>query len=336
MANNEKKALGIILVSLIVVGAYLSYDYFLKEDVVEEDDIVQINYIAWIKDTEKVFATTIVNETNITKDTPLDDSHRYRPISVTIGSGEASKGTIKVIEGLDEGLRGLKVGDLVEIEIPPEKGYQPNPDLIYQIERSLETLIKEQATDRYQTYDRSYSITSDDYTDTYGKSPQVGDKVNLVGWIGTVTTIDSEGNVTIRSDPDIGDTIVTLPWSMSVVEVTEDSLTLEFVAEIGESYQNAYGTVIVDDITEDEIIFHQDTLIDQIETIYGMADIIDHGDSFELFVNPDEGKIISSADGYATITNITDTTFDLDYNPAYVGNTIVYKVKIEKIIKAEN
>jgi len=334
MANNEKKILGIILVGLIVVGAYFVYDYYLTEEVVDVDDIVQINYVAWIKDTEQVFATTIVNETDITKDTVLDDSHRYRPISITIGPNEASKGTIKVIEGLDEGLMGLKVGDDVEIEIPPEKGYQPDPEDIVEIERTMNTFEKEQVTSRYTTVERTLTISAAGYLQQYGVEPQIGDIVNLTHWTGTVTSISNE-QVTITSNPGIGHVIETLPWNMEVVEVTDSQIKLEFDAEVDEVYQNAYGTIKVTEISEDEIHFRQETLNEQIETIYGMADIIDLGESFELYINPEEGKVINSADGYAVIKNVTGTTFELDYNPANGGETIVYHVKVEKIIKAE-
>jgi hypothetical protein len=123
---------------------------------------------------------------------------------------------------------------------------------------------------------------------------------------------------------------------MEVVEVTEDSIKLEFVAEVGGIYQNAYGTIRVTEITENEILYYQETLQEQIETIYGMADIIDLGETFDVYINPEEGKVISSSDGYAVITNINESTFTLDYSPAYVGKTIVYRVKVEKIIKSEN
>jgi len=178
-------------------------------------------------------------------------------------------------------------------------------------------------------------VTVSSYVEQYGVEPQVGDIVNMNLWSGTVTSVD-ESNVTITSNPTLGYIIDTLPWDMEVVEITDDSIKLEFLAEVDGIYQNAYGTIKVTEITDDEITFYQETLIDQIETIYGMADLIDIGDSFQLYINPEEGKMINSTDGYAVITNITDTTFDLDYNPLYVGEDIVYLVKVEKIIKAEN
>jgi len=334
MASNEKTMLGVVLVGLILVGSYLGYDHFLKDDVVEVDDIVQINYIAWIEETDTVFATTIVNEYDITMDTVLDESHRYRSISVTVGPGEASKGTIKVIEGLDEGLLGRKVGDIFEITIPPEKGYLPDPELILEVDRTLDSYEKEQSAALFQAIDRIYAMTTSEYAEQYGKEAQVGDIVNLVSWLGNVTAI-TEDVVYIQGNPDIGTVVDALPWNMEVTEVSEDAITLTFLATVGETYENAYGSILVNEVTDTEILFYQDTLNDQIETIYGMADIVDLGENFELYIIPEEGKVISSADGYAKIKNITETSFDLDFNSGYIGVDIVYKVKVENIIKAE-
>lgn len=334
MASNEKTILGVVFVGLILVGSYLGYDHFLNDDVVEVDDIVQINYIAWIDESETIFATTIVNDYDITKDTILDDSHRYRSISVTVGPGEASKGTIKVIEGLDEGLIGRKVGEIFEISIPPEKGYLPDQELIVEINRTLDSYTKEQSAALSQAIDRIYTMTSSEYAGQYGKEAQVGDVVNLVSWLGNVTSI-TDDVVFIQGNPEIGTVVEALPWNMEVTELSDETITLSFIATVGETYENAYGSITVNEVTDTEILFYQSTLNDQIETIYGMADIVDLGENFELYIIPDEGKVISSADGYAMIKNITETSFDLDFNPGYVGVDIVYKVKIENIIKAE-
>jgi peptidyl-prolyl cis-trans isomerase B (cyclophilin B) len=44
------------------------------------------------------------------------DESAYKPLAVTVGDGA-------IIEGLDEGLVGLSVGEEATIEVPPEKGY---------------------------------------------------------------------------------------------------------------------------------------------------------------------------------------------------------------------
>ncbi|MHC1605346.1 MAG: FKBP-type peptidyl-prolyl cis-trans isomerase [Candidatus Methanofastidiosia archaeon] len=333
--NNEKKILGVIIIALLIGGAYIGYTAFIKEDVVGPNDIVEINYIVWIEESGKVFATTIVNEYNITKDTLLDDSHRYRPLDITIGPSPPSKGTVQVIEGLEEGLLGMKRGDIKEITIPPEKGYQPDPELIIEISRTFATFDKEQVTPAIQTTSRTLALTHAQFSETYGKNAEIGDIVQLPDWNGTVTDMDND-NVYIRGDPEVGQIIKTKPWDMEIIEVTDNNITLKQNAVEGNTYENAYGNIFVETVTETDITFIQVELLDQIETVYGPADLIDNGDTFDIFINPEEGKTVVTQNGTGVITNITETTFSLDFNPSFVGKTIVYKVKIEKIIKAEN
>jgi FKBP-type peptidyl-prolyl cis-trans isomerase len=66
----------------------------------------------------------------------FDSSRGSKPFSFTLGAGE-------VITGWDEGVRGMKVGGIRELIIPPEKGYgaqgappdiPPNATLFFEIE----------------------------------------------------------------------------------------------------------------------------------------------------------------------------------------------------------
>jgi FKBP-type peptidyl-prolyl cis-trans isomerase FkpA len=66
----------------------------------------------------------------------FDSSRGSKPFSFTLGAGE-------VITGWDEGVRGMKVGGVRELIIPPEKGYgaqgsppdiPPNSTLFFEVE----------------------------------------------------------------------------------------------------------------------------------------------------------------------------------------------------------
>ena len=48
--------------------------------------------------------------------TVFDSSEGHNPLSFTVGSGE-------VIQGFDEGVRGMEVGETRDIQIPPEQAY---------------------------------------------------------------------------------------------------------------------------------------------------------------------------------------------------------------------
>ncbi len=80
----------------------------------KEGDMVLIDYVARIKDTNEVFDTT---KEEVAKQAGIFDSnYKYRPLPVLIGAGF-------VIKGLEEALKNMEVGQSKKIEIPPEKAY---------------------------------------------------------------------------------------------------------------------------------------------------------------------------------------------------------------------
>ncbi len=333
--SNEKKIFGIVIAALVIMAGYIGYSTYFTVQSVGPNDIVEINYIAWLED-GTVFATTIVNEYDITPDTILDRSHRYRPIAITIGPSKPSKGTLAAIEGLEQGMMGMEEGAIKIVTIPPELGYQPDESLISTVNRSFGTFDKEQVSDRGHTFDRLISVTLTQYQQAYGTdSPQIGDVVSMVDWNGTVTAVD-DTTVTIRGDPELGDVMEMQPWGWEVIEITDESIITKAIVETGGTYDNAYGTIEVTAFDDEMVYFTQITLGASYETAYGPASYIDNGDTFTIFLTPEEGTEIEISSGTTgVIRNVTDTTFDFDFNPKYVGTTITYKVIVETIIKAE-
>jgi FKBP-type peptidyl-prolyl cis-trans isomerase SlyD len=82
--------------------------------VLEKGDFVRINYTGRIKESGKVFDTTI--EEVAKKHGIYDEKIKFKAVPIVIGAGH-------VIPGLDEALIGVEVGERKEVEIPPEKGY---------------------------------------------------------------------------------------------------------------------------------------------------------------------------------------------------------------------
>ncbi len=84
-------------------------------------DFIKISYTARVKD-GRVFDTT--SRDIAEKEGIYEEKRVYKPFPVLVGAGH-------VIQGLDEALKDMKVGEEKTVEIPPEKGYgQRNPDLI--------------------------------------------------------------------------------------------------------------------------------------------------------------------------------------------------------------
>jgi peptidylprolyl isomerase len=80
----------------------------------EKGTLVYANYIAKIKDTNEVIEVTVEDEAK--KLGVHDPSRKYEPKLIAIGEGW-------VLKGLDEALASMNVGDKLNVEILPEKGF---------------------------------------------------------------------------------------------------------------------------------------------------------------------------------------------------------------------
>src|ERR687892_1019213 len=85
----------------------------------EKGSLVLVDYTARVKDTNDVFDTT--REEEAKKTNFYDPTHKYEPRIVSIGESW-------VLKGLDEALSNANVGDKLNIEVPPEKGFGKRDD----------------------------------------------------------------------------------------------------------------------------------------------------------------------------------------------------------------
>ncbi|WP_461866530.1 FKBP-type peptidyl-prolyl cis-trans isomerase [Thermococcus sp.] len=91
---------------------------------IEKGDFVVFNYIGRFENGE-VFDTSyedVAKENDI-----YVEERQYGPLGVNAGVGE-------LIQGLDEAVIGMKIGEKKTVAIPPEKGYgMPNEELIIDV-----------------------------------------------------------------------------------------------------------------------------------------------------------------------------------------------------------
>lgn len=80
----------------------------------EKGSLILIDYVAKVKDTNETFETTREEEAKNAK--VYDPTRKYEPRLVSVGEGW-------VLKGLDEALSGANVGDKMEVEIKPDKGF---------------------------------------------------------------------------------------------------------------------------------------------------------------------------------------------------------------------
>ncbi len=80
---------------------------------VKEGDLVKVDYTGKLKD-GSIFDSS---KEELAKASEFyDESRDYEPLEFKVGEGE-------LIQGFEEGVKGMEVGEKKEVEIPPEKAY---------------------------------------------------------------------------------------------------------------------------------------------------------------------------------------------------------------------
>lgn len=172
-----KKFIILILMSLAFVSGCVS------QDTVESGDYVTVDYIGRYEN-GSVFDTSIEQ---VAVDSGIYNSARnYEPIGFVAGQGQ-------MIEGFDEAVIGMSVGEEKTVTIPPEKAYgNYSPDQVF-------------------------SIPSEEFTNA-NITPEVGLKVPTMLGTCTVTTV-AEGNVSLDCNHQLaGETLV---FTIQVVSIGE-------------------------------------------------------------------------------------------------------------------
>lgn len=80
----------------------------------EKGSLILVDYTAKVKDTNEVFETT--REEEAKKTDLYDPTHKYEPRLVSVGEAW-------VLKGLDEALANANVGDKLNVEVTPDKGF---------------------------------------------------------------------------------------------------------------------------------------------------------------------------------------------------------------------
>ncbi|MDQ4056205.1 MAG: peptidylprolyl isomerase [Thermoproteota archaeon] len=80
----------------------------------ERGSLILVDYTAKVKDSKEIFETT--REEEAKKFELFDPTHKYEPRLISIGEGW-------VLKGLDEALAAANIGDKMNVEITPDKGF---------------------------------------------------------------------------------------------------------------------------------------------------------------------------------------------------------------------
>lgn len=258
------------------------------EKTVKEGDKVSIDYIATLQN-GKVFDTSIES---VAKQHNIFNPHRrYKPLQFTVGKGE-------VVQGLDEGVVGMKVGDTKTLTIPPEKGYgMVDPKLI-----KIYPIIEHVPT----TFPRIVELPREIFEASFGKNHHAGDTITSNSINLTILNISSS-NVTLSYDFKVGDRIPSsgAPWNQTVVKVDEKNITVKYSVKKNDTIQfpNVPWNTTVIDVSADNITLRHNPIPDTvIQTMFGPIRV-----------------------------SFNKTSIIMDRNHKLAGKTLIFKVTLKSI-----
>lgn len=193
----------VIIITVGSAGGILGVrEFYFREDteerkVAEEGDTVEIHYVGRLWDDRaydgyRIFDTSYedipsVGEPSFTL-TYDHERERGEPFEFTLGED--------VIDGWNENIEGMAEGESQTFVVPPEKGYgEKNEDLIFE----------SSTTETFPVFQR---MDLEEFEMIYG-TPSHNKVIEDLfwGWEKTVVSIDIDTeSVTLRNDPDVGET----------------------------------------------------------------------------------------------------------------------------------
>ncbi|HOE93347.1 MAG: FKBP-type peptidyl-prolyl cis-trans isomerase [Candidatus Methanofastidiosum methylothiophilum] len=312
-----------VLISILTALLLLSAGCIIEKRV-EKGDTVKVDYIGKLQD-GKIFDTSILEEA---KNAGVYNENRiYEPLTLKIGDGST-------IPGFENGLIGMKEGETKTITIPPEQGYgAKDPTLRFSQTKILEEIPKTQEISRFEEIPRTFQATVSSFVTRYGKQPTVGMIVDLTDWPGQVVEVTAS-NVIIEHKPEVGKSIVNEVTTLTITEIKDSSIVLRYDPKVGDIIPSEIGDLTVLEVTDTTMVVKARPQ-KQIETVFGMANVIESGDKYIIKVNPKVGDSIIYQNQIGKVVEVTSDSFIVDFNHPLAGETLYFTVTTVVIEKGK-
>ena len=285
----------IILAAMVVAMIYLSNTN--TNGKVEAGDEVYVNYIGWELNGE-IFDTSL--EAVAIEAGLYQQGGTYQPMPFVVGAG-------RMIEGFDDGVLGMKLGEKKTLTIPPEKAYGPTDFSKIQVI----PLIDEIPLVQDIPFPETYELELLRFNQTFGTGYMVGDSVQIPNTTINFTIVNMSETVNITRDLKVGDTYDPgegSPWNETVMAMNETHLTVKHSVEVGDILQfpGAPWNSTVIGVDETNITVQHNSIPDEtVETYSGSVKI-----------------------------HFNETGITLDNNHKFAGKTLVFDIEIMDLVKA--
>lgn len=278
---------------LLLAAAILLSGCIDQQKTVKTGDNVSVDYIGTLKDTGKIFDTSIQS---VAEANGLSmPGRQYKPLKFTIGKKQ-------VIDGFNDGVIGMKVGQNKIIEIPPEKGYPVDPDMIQSY-----PIIQELPATR--NFSKDLEIPVLQFERTFGSNHTVGQTVKIPDTNINLTIKNMTSNVSLTYNLKVGSVIsqTGAPWNETVVKIDAKNITIQPLVKKNEiiQFQDIPWTTTIIELTNETITLKHNAVPDtEMRTMFGI-----------------------------TRVHFNETSIIMDQNSELAGKTLIFNVTLRSIDK---
>ncbi len=290
-----RKVFIIILTAIILFSGCVEK----TENKVKKGDNISVNYIGSYED-GKVFDTSI--ESVAKANDLFTPGATFEPLTFIVG-----KTPRETIEGFDEGVIGMKVGETKNLIIPPEKAYPINPNMIRVI-----PIIENIPLITIIPLDQEVPVSQ--FEQIFGRNHSVGDTVQIPDSNINITITNISSVITLKYNLSVGFKIWSenAPWNETVIKIEDKNFSVKPDVKINDivQFQNLpYNTTIVD--MNDENITLRNNPIPETET-----------EVPDMF-----GRMVY------TKTRFNETSIIMDQNSKVAGKTLLFNITLVSINK---
>ncbi len=138
-------------------------------------------------------------------------------------------------------------------------------------------------------------------------------------------------------DPVLDDIVGAMfPWNFTVKEIGSENITLEYMMEIGDTFimpQTAWNSTVMEKNGTTLTIMQNPEEGQIIQTLFGPASITLAEDTISLQVDAETGQEIMTPYGQGTVVSVSEESITFDLNSAMAGKTLIFDITVENVTK---
>ena len=283
---------------ILIVAAIILFSGCV-EKAVKTGDNISVDYVGSLED-GKVFDTSIESVAKANNlSTP---GATYEPLKFTVGKTPRA-----VIEGFDEGVIGMKIGQTKTLRIPPEKAYPIDPEAIH-----VSPIVQDIPATR--VLPAVFEIPNSQFEQFFGPNYSAGDTVQIPDTNINITILNKTSEVSLKYDLAVGAVVwdSRAPWNETVVKIDDKNITLRPNVTKNDivQYQTAPFTTTVVDVDDENITLRHNPISETRVNLPGMF-----------------GQMVP------TTIKFNETSVIMDQNSEVAGKTLIFNVTLVSIDK---